>query len=687
MTEETTLTSPVQTIENTTSDQKTNSGTPLDTTSDIKSQTPSVPRIPLNPPDIDWSKLDKIKFGVYTPEEREKLVKSYESTITQLTEHEIIPGRIVSITDKYVVLNIGFKSDGLVSLTEFKDAPEQLSIGNTVDVYLESLEDKNGQLVLSRKKAKIVRIWDKINGALQNEETIDGVVKRRTKGGLVVDLFGVEAFLPGSQIDIKPVRDFDIYVGKKMQFRVVKINHPHENVVVSHKILIEKDIEEQKSNILKNLEKGQVLEGIVKNITDFGVFIDLGGLDGLLHLTDLTWGRINHPSDLLKLDQKINVVVLDFDDNKKRISLGMKQLEPHPWDNLPADLTVGSKVVGKVVTVTEYGVFMEIRPGIEGLIHISELSWSSHPKNPQEYIKPNDNLDAVILTMEKEERKMSLSIKQLTEDPWKNINEKYPVGTKFKGVVKNMTNFGLFVELEEGIDGLVHISDLSWTKKINHPSEFIQKEQSLDVIVTEIDTANRRLALGHKQLEEDPWETFTTIFTTGSIHKCTIIKMTEKGAVCELPYGLQGFAPIKQLKKTDGTQAQSGETLPFKVVDFSKESKKITLSHTRIQQDLDKDSKNDTDSKKEMEEKEIAEDVKKVKSKVEKTTLADTHENLKKLKDKITNEDNKELKDEATVSDEPKTAKASKSKKSKTEDGSEDEGEKTKKTKKSKTDD
>jgi small subunit ribosomal protein S1 len=504
----------------------------------------------------------------------------YDNVATDLEEQEVVEGTVVAINDRDVVLNIGYKSDGLVPANEFRDTPD-LKVGDVVEVYVEEREDRNGELVLSRRKAKIVSAWEKIQGALDNDTIIEGMVKRRTKGGLIVDVHGVEAFLPGSQIDVKPIRDFDVFVGKKMEVKVVKINYSNDNVVVSHKVLIEKDLEKQKAEILNNLEKGQVLEGVIKNMTNFGVFIDLGGVDGLLHITDISWGRINHPEEVLKLDEKVKIVVLDFDENKKRISLGMKQLTSHPWDSLPVDLAVGSKVKGKIVNVADYGAFLEIASGVEGLIHVSEMSWSQHLRNPQDFINVGDVLEAVVLTLDKDERKMSLGIKQLTEDPWnkKEVLTKYAVGTKHSGIVRNMTNFGLFIELEEGIDGLVHVSDLSWTKKIKHPSEFVKVSDELEIVVLELDVANRRLALGHKQLEENPWDTFETVFTVGSNHKSTVISKNDKGAILELPYGIEGFAAMKHLKKADESMTELGESLEFKVLEFSKDDKRIVLSH------------------------------------------------------------------------------------------------------------
>jgi small subunit ribosomal protein S1 len=532
--------------------------------------------------DFNWDDFESKSFGEeYSNEEREKLEAMIEGTLTTVTEKEVVEGVVVGITDRDVIVNIGFKSDGLVPLNEFRDTAE-LKIGDTVEVYLEEQENAQGQLILSRRKAKIVQAWKNIQESFEFDKVIDGFVKRRTKGGLIVDIFGVESFLPGSQIDVKPIRDFDVFVNKKMEVKVVKINYANDNVVVSHKVLIEKDLEKQKAQILENLEKGQVLEGVIKNMTNFGVFIDLGGVDGLLHITDISWGRINHPEEVLNLDAKVNIVVLDFDDDKKRISLGMKQLTPHPWDALDSSMEVGSKVKGKIVNVADYGAFLEIMPGVEGLIHVSEMSWSQHLRNPSDFINIGDELEAVVLTLDRDDRKMSLGIKQLTEDPWtkQNVLTKYAVGTKHKGVVRNLTNFGLFIELEEGIDGLVHVSDLSWTKKIKHPSEFVKVGDELEVQVLELDVDNRRLALGHKQLEENPWDTFETVFNRGSIHKCTIISKNDKGAVLELPYGLEGIATIRNLEKEDGSSANVGETLEFRVIEFSKEDKRIVLSHT-----------------------------------------------------------------------------------------------------------
>ena len=540
------------------------------------------PETPAPGDEFDWDAFDKKGFGEgYSAAEREELANIYNDTLTTIEEKKVLQGTVVSMSDRDVVLNIGFKSDGLVSASEFRDTPH-LKVGDQVEVYIEEQENSHGQLVLSRRKAKIVRAWELIQSAFDNDSVIEGMVKRRTKGGLIVDVYGVESFLPGSQIDVKPIRDFDVFVGKKMEVKVVKINYANDNVVVSHKILIEKDLEEQKAMILENLEKGQVLEGVIKNMTNFGVFIDLGGVDGLLHITDISWGRINDPSEVLTLDEKVNVVVLGFDDNKKRISLGMKQLTEHPWNQLDATIEVGSKVKGTIVNVADYGAFLELLPGVEGLIHVSEMSWSQHMRNPQDFISVGDELEAAVLTLDKEERKMSLGIKQLTEDPWtkQDVLTRYAVGTNHSGIVRNLTNFGLFVELEEGIDGLVHVSDLSWTKKIKHPSEFVKVGDELEIQVLDLDIENKKLALGHKQLEENPWDTFQTVFELGSVHKSTVINKNDKAATLELPYGLQGVSTNRHLKKEDGSVVEVGETLDFVVIEFSKDDKRIVLSHT-----------------------------------------------------------------------------------------------------------
>ena len=583
---------------------------------DIKSTTWSTPE-----GDFDWD-LDDKAFGNYSDAERAKLEEQYAGTFNQINQGEIIEGIVVSINNKDVVLNVGFKSDGLVAASEFRDLPD-LKAGDKVDVFVESQEDANGQLVLSRKRAKTQKSWEAINQALENDAIIDGFVKSRTKGGLIVDIKGVEAFLPGSQIDIKPIRDYDVYVGKTMEFKVVKINHEFKNVVVSHKVLIEDDLENQKSEIVAKLEKGQVLEGTVKNITDFGVFIDLGGVDGLLHITDISWGRIEHPKEVLALDQTINVVVLDFDDEKKRIALGLKQLSEHPWESLDTELAVGSKVKGKIVTVADYGAFLEIIPGVEGLIHVSEMSWSQNLRSPQEFLKVGDEIEAEILTLDREDRKMSLGIKQLTPDPWKNITERYPIGSKQSAVVKNMTNFGVFVELEDGIDGLIHISDLSWSKKINHPNEFTKVGETLEVVVLELDEENRKLSLGHKQLEENPWDTFETIFTEGSVHEGTVIKVGDKGDIVALQYGVEGFCPNKHSIKEDGNPLKVDEVTEFKIIEFNKENKRLVISHSRIWEDKKSEARIEEFNARKKEAKAANSAVKKVKDSVERSTLGD----------------------------------------------------------------
>ena len=601
--------------------------------------------------DFDWDADDK-GFGNYSKEEREKLEEQYAGTFNSINKGEIISGTVVSINNKDVVLNIGFKSDGLVSLSEFRDTPD-LKVGDSVDVFVESQEDANGQLILSRKRAKTQKSWETINAALDNDTIINGYVKSRTKGGLIVDIMGVEAFLPGSQIDIKPIRDYDIYVGKTMEFKVVKINHEFKNVVVSHKVLIEDDLENQKTEIVAKLEKGQVLEGTVKNITDFGVFIDLGGVDGLLHITDISWGRIEHPREVLSLDQKIHVVVLDFDDEKKRIALGLKQLTPHPWQSLDPKLEIGSKVKGKIVTVADYGAFLEIIPGVEGLIHVSEMSWSQNLRNPQDFMKVGDEVEAQVLTLDRDERKMSLGIKQLTPDPWKNIAERYPIGSKHKAVVKNMTNFGVFVEIEEGIDGLIHISDLSWSKKVNHPNEFTKVGEELDVVVLELDEESRKLSLGHKQLEENPWDTFETIFKIDSIHEGTVLKVTDKGSIIALPYGVEGFAPSKHTIKEDGEALKAEETANFKIIEFNKDSKRIVVSHSRIWEEAKNEARVVELKEKKNEQKAASTAVKKVKDSVEKSTLGDLGV-LAQLKEKMEGAESKAKKTATKESEETK---------------------------------
>ena len=535
--------------------------------------------------DFNWDAYEN--GDAVTSVSKEDLEKAYDSTLNKVNDREVVDGTVIAMNKREVVVNIGYKSDGIIPLSEFRYNPD-LKVGDTVEVYIENQEDKKGQLILSHKKARATRSWDRVNAALENEEIIKGYIKCRTKGGMIVDVFGIEAFLPGSQIDVKPIRDYDVFVGKTMEFKVVKINQEFKNVVVSHKALIEAELEQQKKEIIGKLEKGQVLEGTVKNITSYGVFIDLGGVDGLIHITDLSWGRVSDPKEVVELDQKLNVVILDFDDEKKRIALGLKQLTPHPWDALDTDLKVGDKVKGKVVVMADYGAFIEIAPGVEGLIHVSEMSWSQHLRSAQDFMKVGDEVEAVILTLDRDERKMSLGIKQLKQDPWETIEEKYPVGSKHTAKVRNFTNFGVFVEIEEGVDGLIHISDLSWTKKIKHPSEFTQIGADIDVVVLEIDKENRRLSLGHKQLEDNPWDVFETVFTVGSVHEGTIIEMLDKGAVVALPYGVEGFATPKHLVKEDGSQAQLDEKLPFKVIEFNKDAKRIIVSHSRIFEDAAK---------------------------------------------------------------------------------------------------
>ncbi len=538
--------------------------------------------------DFDW---DAYASGAEKENtNHEEQAAAYEGSLGKVCDHEVVDGTVIDINKREVVVNIGFKSDGVIPASEFRYNPD-LKVGDTVEVYIENQENKNGQLVLSHKKARAARSWDRVNSALESNEIIKGFIKCRTKGGMIVDVFGIEAFLPGSQIDIKPIRDYDIYVGKTMEFKIVKINQEYKNVVVSHKALIEAELEAQKQEIMSKLEKGQVLEGVVKNITSYGVFVDLGGVDGLIHITDMSWGRVSDPKEIVELEQKINVVILDFDNEKKRIALGLKQLTPHPWDSLDSNLKVGDHVKGKVVVMADYGAFIEIAPGVEGLIHVSEMSWSQHIRSAQDYMKVGDEVEAVILTLDRDERKMSLGVKQLKPDPWLTIEDKYPVGSKHVAKVRNFTNFGIFVEIEEGVDGLIHISDLSWTKKIKHPSEFTKIGAQIDVIVMEIDKVNRRLSLGHKQLEDNPWDVFETVFSQDSIHEGTIIEMLEKGAVIQLEYGVEGFTTPKHLVKEDGTQAQLGEKLPFKVIEFNKNTKRIILSHSRIYEDAQRAAK------------------------------------------------------------------------------------------------
>ena len=529
---------------------------------------------------LDEFNWDEFENGTSANVSKEDLEKAYDETLNKVTEHQVVEGTVISVDKKEVIVNIGYKSDGIIPASEFRYNPD-LKVGDKVEVYVENQEDVKGQLVLSHKKARLSKSWERVNAALDNEEVIQGYIKCRTKGGMIVDVFGIEAFLPGSQIDVHPIRDYDVFVGKTMEFKVVKINQEFRNVVVSHKALIEQELEQQRKEIIGKLEKGQILEGTVKNITTYGVFVDLGGVDGLIHITDLSWGRVSDPHEVVTLDQKINVVILDFDEEKKRIALGLKQLTPHPWDALDPNLKVGDHVHGKVVVMADYGAFVEIAPGVEGLIHVSEMSWSQHLRSAQDFMKVGDEVEAVILTLDREERKMSLGIKQLKEDPWETIDVKFPVGSKHVAKVRNFTNFGIFVELEEGVDGLIHISDLSWTKKIKHPSEFTTVGATIDVVVLEIDKENRRLSLGHKQLEKNPWDEYENIYTPGSVHQGTIVEMMDRGAVVALAEGGEGFATPKHLTKEDGTQAKKGETLDFKVIEFVKETKRIILSHSR----------------------------------------------------------------------------------------------------------
>ncbi len=577
--------------------------------------------------DFDWEAYERGE--TQGEKSHEELEKTYDESLNTIKDKEVTEGTVIAINKREVVVNIGYKSDGIIPLNEFRYNPD-LKVGDNVEVFIENQEDKKGQLILSHRKARMAKSWDRVNEALENDEVIKGYIKCRTKGGMIVDVFGIEAFLPGSQIDVKPIRDYDVFVGKTMEFKVVKINQEFKNVVVSHKALIEAELEQQKKEIIAKLEKGQVLEGVVKNITSYGVFIDLGGVDGLIHITDLSWGRVNHPEEIVSLDQKLNVVILDFDDEKRRIALGLKQLQPHPWDALDPNLKVGDKVKGKVVVMADYGAFVEIAPGVEGLIHVSEMSWSQHLRSAQDFLKKGDEVEAVVLTLDREERKMSLGIKQLKADPWENIEEKYPVGSKHTAKVRNFTNFGVFVELEEGVDGLIHISDLSWTKKIKHPSEFTQIGADIDVQVLEIDKDNRRLSLGHKQLEENPWDVFETVFTVGSIHEGTITELLDKGAVVALPYGVEGFATPKHLVKEDGTTAKQDEKLDFKVIEFNKDAKRIILSHSRIFEDA---AKAEQRKAKKAAAKTVAEEAPATPA-IEKTTLGDIQE-LAALKEKL----------------------------------------------------
>ncbi|MEZ5013672.1 MAG: 30S ribosomal protein S1 [Chitinophagales bacterium] len=571
--------------------------------------------------DFDWD-TDKRNRTHYTQAESDKLEQTYEGTFKTLNDNEIITATIVGLTDNDVILNVGYKSDGLVPKTEFRDL-ENLSVGLEVEVYVVNKEDGKGQLHLSRKSAKMMKAWDQIVDAYKNETIVTGNIISKTKGGLIVEVFGIETFLPGSQIDVKPITDYDGYVGKKMEFKVVKINEVIKNAVVSHKALIESDIETQRQEIIGKLEKGQVLEGTIKNITDFGAFIDLGGVDGLLYITDISWGRINHPNEVLQMNQKLNVVVLDFDDNKKRISLGLKQLTPHPWEVLDENIQVGSIVKGKIVNIEDYGAFLEIMPGVEGLIHVSEITWSNQPINSKEFFTIGQEFEAKVVTLDREERKMSLSLKQMSEDPWKSAKDKYPIGSKHKGLVKNITNYGVFVELDENIGGMVHISDLSWIKRLNHPSEYVKVGELLDIVILEIDEENRKMSLGHKQIEEDPWDTFESVFPVGSVHEATIIRKDDKGAVVSLPYGLEGYAPNKHLEKEDGSSAHVDETLQFKVIEFDRNDKRILVSHTKFIRDVQNDDRAEKDKTRKRDDKKQKSQLSKVQKGVEKTTLGE----------------------------------------------------------------
>ncbi len=579
--------------------------------------------------DFDWDAFEN--GDTHAGKSREELTKTYDESLNTVKDKEVIEGTIIALNKREAVVNIGYKSDGIIPFNEFRYNPD-IKVGDKVEVFIENQEDKKGQLILSHRKARAARSWDRINEALEKDEIIKGYIKCRTKGGMIVDVFGIEAFLPGSQIDVRPIRDYDIFVGKTMEFKVVKINQEFKNVVVSHKALIEAELEQQKREIIAKLEKGQVLEGTVKNITSYGVFIDLGGVDGLIHITDLSWGRVSHPEEVVQLDQKINVVILDFDDEKKRIALGLKQLMPHPWDALDSELKAGDKVKGRVVVMADYGAFVEIAPGVEGLIHVSEMSWSQHLRSAQDFMKVGDEIEAVILNLDREDRKMSLGIKQLKKDPWEDIEVRYPVGSKHTAKVRNFTNFGVFVEIEEGVDGLIHISDLSWTKKVKHPSEFTTIGADIDVQVLEIDKESRRLSLGHKQLEENPWDVFETVFTVGSVHEGTIVEMVEKGAVIQLPYGVEGFATPKHLVKEDGTSAQVDEKLNFKVIEFNKDSKRIILSHSRIFEDEAKAERNEARKAKRATKRQ--EETPVISTPIEKTTLGDL-EALAALKEKL----------------------------------------------------
>lgn len=589
--------------------------------------------------DFNWN-LGKSGQNNYSEEQSNALLNEYDQTLNSIKEFEIVTGKVVAILESDAIIDLNYKSDGLVPLSEFRDTPD-LKVGDLIDVYVENPEDKNGRLILSRRKAKLLRAWDNIVTAFDEGHIVTGSVISKTKGGLIVDVNGLETFLPGSQIDIKPITDYDVYVGKTMDFKVVKINEAIKNAVVSHKALIESDLEAQRSEIISSLEKGQVLEGTVKNITDFGAFLDLGGVDGLLYITDISWGRIKHPSDVLENGQKLNVVVLDFNDDKKRISLSLKALTPHPWDVLPEDVVPGSMVEGKIVNIEDYGAFLEITPGVEGLIHVSEISWSSQPINSRDFFKEGDTFQAKVVTIDRDERKMSLSLKQLTEDPWSIIEEKYAKGSRHTGEVKNLTPYGVFIELEEGIGGMIHISDLSWTKRFAHPSEFTKVGDNLDVTVLEVDKENRKLSLGHKQLEENPWDTFESVFPVGSVHEATVIRRDDRGAIVQLPYGLEAFAPIRHIKKEDGSLADVDETLPFKVIEFNRDDKRILVSHTRHYSDAKKDEEEKEKGEKKKQEKDAKDELKKAQGKVERSTLGDL-DVFSELKEQLKEDENKD---------------------------------------------
>jgi len=625
---------------------------------EVQSVKVEAPVVAVQEAEFDWDAYEN--GSVLTSQAKIDLEKIYDNTLNAIKDKEVVEGTVILINKREVVVNVGYKSDGVVPMSEFRYNPD-LAVGDKVEVFIESQEDKKGQLILSHKQARATRSWDRVNAALETQEIVKGFVKCRTKGGMIVDVFGIEAFLPGSQIDVKPIRDYDVFVNKTMEFKVIKINHEFKNVVVSHKALIEAELELQKKEIIGKLQKGQVLEGTVKNITSYGVFIDLGGVDGLIHITDLSWGRVSHPEEILSLDQKLNVVILDFDDDKKRIALGLKQLNAHPWDALNADLKVGDKVKGKVVVMADYGAFVEIAAGVEGLIHVSEMSWSQHLRSAQDFLKVGDEVETVILTLDRDERKMSLGIKQLKSDPWEDVEARYALGTKHTAKVRNFTNFGVFVEIEEGVDGLIHISDLSWTKKVKHPSEFTQIGSEIDVVVLEIDKANRRLSLGHKQLEENPWDVLETMFVVDSIHEGIIVEMLDKGSVISLPYGVEGFATPKHLVKEDGSQAQVDEKLSFKVIEFNKDAKRIILSHSRIHEDVKRAEKGESTATVEDADKKAApkKAAKKKEAPVasasasEKTTLGDI-QSLSDLKDKM----DSDAADKLAKSDKPKAVEA-----------------------------